>query len=186
MNQNFDFLTLPDELTTGSSIMPHKKNPDVFELIRARCNRLQALPNEISLIMANLPSGYHRDMQLIKENFIPAFQDINDCLRIANFMVQHLKVKDNILQDPKYLYIFSVEVVNNLVLDGMPFRDAYKKVGMDIENKQFKALTEIHHTHEGSIGNLMNEHLRTNMKAVSNDFHFEKIDHAFNSLLSRS
>ncbi|MFN8414707.1 MAG: argininosuccinate lyase [Cytophagaceae bacterium] len=185
MNQNFDFLTLPDELTTGSSIMPHKKNPDVFELIRARCNRLQALPNEISLIMANLPSGYHRDMQLIKENFIPAFQDINDCLRIANFMVQHLKVKDNILQDPKYLYIFSVEVVNNLVLEGMPFRDAYKKVGMDIENKQFKALTEIHHTHEGSIGNLMNDHLQKNMQTVTQDFQFGKIDKAFNSLLQR-
>ncbi|MCU0417498.1 MAG: argininosuccinate lyase [Cytophagaceae bacterium] len=185
MNQNFDFLTLPDELTTGSSIMPHKKNPDVFELIRARCNRLQALPNEISLIMANLPSGYHRDMQLIKENFIPAFQDINDCLRIANFMIQHLKVKDNILQDPKYLYIFSVEVVNNLVLEGMPFRDAYKKVGMDIENKQFKALTEIYHTHEGSIGNLMNERLQNNMKSVTQDFNFETIDQAFHSLLSR-
>lgn len=186
MNQNFDILTLPDELTTGSSIMPHKKNPDVFELIRARCNRLQALPNEISLIMANLPSGYHRDMQLIKENFIPAFQDINDCLRIANFMVQHLKVKDNILQDPKYLYIFSVEVVNNLVLEGMPFRDAYKKVGMDIENKQFKALTEIHHTHEGSIGNLMNDHLKKNMQEVTADFSFGKIDQAFNALLKRS
>ncbi|MGN6645830.1 MAG: argininosuccinate lyase [Cytophaga sp.] len=185
MNQNFDFMTLPDELTTGSSIMPHKKNPDVFELIRARCNRLQALPNEISMIMANLPSGYHRDMQLIKENFIPAFQDINDCLRIANFMLKQVKVKENIVKDPKYLYMYSVEVVNNMVLEGTPFRDAYKKVGGMIENKTFTALDTINHTHEGSIGNLMHQEIKASMQKVLDAFEFNKMDIAVQNLLTK-
>jgi len=186
MNQNFDFMTLPDELTTGSSIMPHKKNPDVFELIRARSNRLQALPNEIALIMANLPSGYHRDMQLIKENFIPAFQDINDCLRIANFMLKQVKIKENTVKDPKYLYMYSVEVVNNMVLQGIPFRDAYKQVGAMIENKTFTALDTIHHTHEGSIGNLMNKEIQLSLNKTLNEFGFQKTDEAIAHLLKRS
>jgi len=185
MNQNFDFITLPDELTTGSSIMPHKKNPDVFELIRARSNRLQALPNEIALIMANLPSGYHRDMQLIKENFIPAFQDINDCLRIANFMLKQVKIKENTVKDPKYLYMYSVEIVNNMVLQGVPFRDAYKQVGAMIENKTFTALDTIHHTHEGSIGNLMNNEIKMSINKTLNEFGFSKTDNAISNLLNR-
>jgi argininosuccinate lyase len=183
MNQNFNFITFPDELTTGSSIMPHKKNPDVFELIRARCNRMHALTNEINLIMANLPSGYHRDMQLIKENFIPAFQDINDCLILANYMLENIIIKKDCVKDPKYTYMYSVEVVNNLVLQGMPFRDAYKKVGMDIENQAFKALEEIHHTHEGSIGNLMNESNQHNMSQLLEQFNFNKVDTAIQALL---
>lgn len=176
MNQNFGFVTFPDHLTTGSSIMPHKKNPDVFELIRAKCNKIQALPNEISLMTNNLPSGYHRDLQIIKENFILAFEELNSCLVIAKYMLEHIRIKDHILEDDKYKYLFSVEVVNNLVLQGMPFRDAYKKVGMDIENGDFTVPEKINHTHEGSIGNLMNEAIVTMMDNVLADFKFEKVE----------
>ncbi|WMJ75606.1 argininosuccinate lyase [Cytophagaceae bacterium ABcell3] len=183
MNQNFGFITFPDELTTGSSIMPHKKNPDVFELIRAKCNKLQALPNEISLITTNLPSGYHRDLQLIKENFLPAFEDINDCLRIATFMLENIIVKENILDDEKYKYLFSVEVVNQLVLEGVPFRDAYKRVGLLIENNEFARPENITHSHEGSIGNLCNEQIKEEMESIYQSFNFEKADKKLQALL---
>ena len=176
MNQNFGFITFPDHLTTGSSIMPHKKNPDVFELIRAKCNKIQALPNEISLMTNNLPSGYHRDLQIIKENFIPAFQELSSCLHLAGYMLENIKIKENILQDDKYKYLYSVEVVNQLVLDGMPFRDAYKKVGMDIEKGEFSIPEKINHTHEGSIGNLMNQEIAQMMDEVLKDFNFEKVE----------
>ena len=183
MNQNFGFVTFPDELTTGSSIMPHKKNPDVFELIRAKCNKLQALPNEIAMITTNLPSGYHRDLQIIKESFLPAFSDLNDCLKLAGFMLKNIKVKENILKDEKYKYLFSVEVVNNLVLTGVPFRDAYKKVGGDIESGTFTPSTDINHTHEGSIGNLMNDAIQKEMKKTLSEFNFDKVDDAVKALL---
>jgi len=184
MNQNFGFISFPEELTTGSSIMPHKKNPDVFELTRAKCNKIQSLPNEISLITANLPSGYHRDLQIIKENFIPAFEDINACLSIVTFALDQIIVKDKILEDDKYKYLFTVEVVNQLVLDGMPFRDAYKKVGMMVENNEFKAPSSIHHTHEGSIGNLMLTEITNSMNEVIKNFNFNKVDLAYHKLLS--
>lgn len=183
MNQNFGFISFPEELTTGSSIMPHKKNPDVFELIRAKSNRLQSLPNEIALITGNLPSGYHRDLQIIKENFIPAFEEINACLRIMTFALGQVIVKDKILEDDKYKYLFTVEVVNQLVLDGMPFRDAYKKVGRLVENNAFSAPEKIHHTHEGSIGNLMNEEIKKRMEEAIASFNFHKVDIAYESLL---
>lgn len=183
MNQNFGFLTFPDHLTTGSSIMPHKKNPDVFELIRAKCNKLQSLPNEIALITNNLPSGYHRDLQIIKENFVPAFDELNSCLKIANYMLQNIIVKNDILKDEKYQYLFSVEVVNNLVLDGMPFRDAYKKVGLDIEKGEFTIPGSINHTHEGSIGNLMNEAIKRQMNKVLGEFNFEIVERKLAELL---
>ncbi len=154
LNQNFAFISFPDELTTGSSIMPHKKNPDVFELIRAKCNTLQSLPNEIALLTTNLPSGYHRDFQLLKEKVFPAFRTLNDCLEMTGLMLSHIKIKDNILVDEKYKFLFSVEEVNKLVLSGVPFRDAYKKIGKDIEDGKFTYSTKINHTHEGSIGNL--------------------------------
>ncbi|WP_028981394.1 argininosuccinate lyase [Sporocytophaga myxococcoides] len=183
MNQNFGFITFPDELTTGSSIMPHKKNPDVFELIRARCNRIQSLPNEISLITSNLPSGYHRDLQIIKENFLPAFEDLNNCLQIAAYMLGQIKVKSNLLKDEKYKYLFSVEVVNQMVLDGTPFRDAYKQVGALIEENQFKAPETINHTHEGSIGNLMNEEITASFDNIFDQFHFELVQQAYEKLV---
>jgi len=183
MNQNFGFITFPDELTTGSSIMPHKKNPDVFELIRARCNRIQSLPNEISLITSNLPSGYHRDLQIIKENFLPAFEDLNNCLQIAAYMLGQIKVKTNLLKDEKYKYLFSVEVVNQMVLDGTPFRDAYKQVGALIEENKFKAPETINHTHEGSIGNLMNEEITASFDNIFDQFHFELVEQAYEKLV---
>ncbi|WP_045459721.1 argininosuccinate lyase [Sporocytophaga myxococcoides] len=183
MNQNFGFITFPDELTTGSSIMPHKKNPDVFELIRARCNRIQSLPNEISLVTANLPSGYHRDLQIIKENFLPAFEDLNNCLQIAAYMLGQIKVKSNLLKDDKYKYLFSVEVVNQMVLDGTPFRDAYKQVGALIEENKFKAPETINHTHEGSIGNLMNEEITASFDNIFDQFHFELVEQAYEKLV---
>lgn len=157
LNQNFGFISFPDSLTTGSSIMPHKKNPDVFEIMRARCNRIQALPNELILLMNNLPSGYHRDCQLTKEGLFPAFQSIKECLEMMDFMLYHIDVKDNIIEDAKYKYMFSVENVNQQVLNGIPFRDAYKNIGLAIENKEFKPNYDIQHTHEGSIGNLCND-----------------------------
>lgn len=166
MNQNFGFVTFPDELTTGSSIMPHKKNPDVFELIRAKCNKLQALPNELTLLTNNLPSGYHRDMQLTKESLFPAIQELKSCLKMTAFMLKHIEVKDKILNDKKYRYLYSVEAVNKQVLAGVPFRDAYKNVGDAIENNSFNPSIELNHTHAGSIGNLCNDLIMKHMKAL--------------------
>jgi len=163
INQNFGFITFPDNLTTGSSIMPHKKNPDVFELVRAKCNMLQALPNELTLLTNNLPSGYHRDMQMTKECLFPAIVTLKDCLQITTYMLQHITVKSDIFKDPKYAYLFSVEVVNNQVLSGIPFREAYKNVGNDIEKGKFKVPEKINHTHEGSIGNLCNKQIKALM-----------------------
>ena len=183
LNQNFGFISFPDELTTGSSIMPHKKNPDVFELIRSHCNRIQALPNEIMMMTVNLPSGYHRDLQLLKEHIIPAFENLNACLQMAGLMLTNVKVKENILEDEKYQFLFSVEEVNKLVLQGMPFRDAYKKIGNDIEQQQFTHHTSVNHTHEGSIGNLCNQQISNNMDAVLERFNFGKINLALQQLL---
>lgn len=160
MNQNFGFITFPNELTTGSSIMPHKKNPDVFELVRAKCNRIQALPNELTLLINNLPSGYHRDMQLTKECLFPAIIELSNCLDMLVLMFENSFIKNDIISDKKYQNIFTVEVVNKLVLSGMPFREAYKEVAMQIENNTFKAETTVNHTHEGSIGNLCNDKIK--------------------------
>jgi len=184
LNQNFGFISFPDELTTGSSIMPHKKNPDVFELIRARCNQLQGLPNDIAMSTANLPSGYHRDMQLLKEILFPAIQHLKDCLRMAHLMLSNIKVKESILDDDKYKFIFSVEEVNKLVLSGMPFRDAYNKVGLDIEQGNYHPATTVQHTHEGSIGNLCLEDITRSMAQATADFNFEKVDAALRKLLA--
>jgi argininosuccinate lyase len=182
LNQNFSFISFPDELTTGSSIMPHKKNPDVFELIRAKCNSLQSLPNEIALLIANLPSGYHRDLQLLKEKLFPAIQTLKDCLRMTHLMLSAIEVTDNILADEKYKYLFSVEEVNKLVLAGMPFRDAYKKVGLDIEQGKFSYSTYVNHTHEGSIGNLMNDQIKNSFEKIIAEFNFQKAHLALESL----
>ncbi|MFD2999003.1 argininosuccinate lyase [Pontibacter toksunensis] len=184
MNQNFNFITLPDSLTTGSSIMPHKKNPDVFELLRGKCNKLQALPTEISMLLINLPSGYHRDLQLLKENLFPAFSELQSCLQMMAFMVEQVQVKENILQDEKYQYLFSVDAVNALVLEGMPFRDAYKKVGADIEAGTFSPTAKVTHTHEGSIGNLCNEEIAIQMQQALAQFNFECVEAAYARLLS--
>jgi argininosuccinate lyase len=183
LNQNFGFISFPDELTTGSSIMPHKKNPDVFELIRARCNQLQALPNDIALMIANLPSGYHRDMQLLKEILFPAIQSLKDCIQMAQLMLSSILVKQNILADEKYKFLFSVEEVNKLVLSGMPFRDAYKKVGLDIEQGNYSPSIDIQHTHEGSIGNLCLDEIQKSMDKVIHKFGFEKVNQALLKLL---
>lgn len=184
LNQNFAFISFPDELTTGSSIMPHKKNPDVFELIRSHCNRIQALPNEIMLMTTNLPSGYHRDLQLIKEHIIPAFKNLNDCLTMAAFMLNNIHVNKDLLQDEKYKYLFSVEEVNKLVLQGIPFRDAYKQVGADIEAGKFAHSGTPNHTHEGSIGNLCNEEIQAEMYNIMQKFNFDKVKIALQRLLS--
>ncbi|MEM9648065.1 MAG: argininosuccinate lyase, partial [Bacteroidota bacterium] len=164
MSQNFDFISFPNELTTGSSIMPHKKNPDVFELIRAKCNKIQAVPNQLTLITNNLPSGYHRDLQLVKEVLVPAIQDIKACLELMAFSLKEIKINTEILEDPKYDYLFSVDTLNELVKSGMPFRDAYKSMGKAIENGNFKAKRNIHHTHEGSLGNLCLEEIKGKME----------------------
>lgn len=164
MNQNFGFISFPDELTTGSSIMPHKKNPDVFELIRAKCNRIQAVPNELTLLINNLPSGYHRDMQITKEALFPAITELLNCLTTCRLMLQHIVIKDDILTDEKYIHLFSVERVNELVLQGPPFRDAYKQVGKEIEEGRFKAPTQLSHTHTGSMGNLCNDEIERGME----------------------
>jgi argininosuccinate lyase len=184
LNQNFAFISFPDELTTGSSIMPHKKNPDVFELIRSHCNRIQALPNEIMLMTTNLPSGYHRDLQLIKEHIIPAFQNLNDCLQMTGLMLSHIEIKKDLLQDEKYKFLFSVEEVNKLVLEGMPFRDAYKKVGAAIEAGSFTHSASPAHTHEGSIGNLCNDKIESMMHDIIQKFNFDKVKIALQQLLS--
>lgn len=184
MNQNFGFISFPDELTTGSSIMPHKKNPDVFELIRSRCNQLAALPNTIALMTSNLPSGYHRDLQLIKEVLFPAIQELKECLRMMHLMLSNISIKEDILRDEKYQYLFSVEEVNKLVLAGVPFRDAYKKVGSAIEQGTFQPSTAIHHTHEGSIGNLCNDKLQKLMQKEMAAFHVEQVKAAIDKLLA--
>lgn len=183
--QNFGFVKLPDECTTGSSIMPHKKNPDVFELTRAKCNKIQALPQQIMMIMNNLPSGYFRDLQIIKEVFLPAFEELEDCLQMATYIMEKIKINEHILDDDKYLYMFSVEEVNRLVSEGMPFRDAYKKVGLDIETGNFSHDKTVHHTHAGSIGNLCNDKIEELMQQVVSGFNFEKVIQAENSLLGR-
>ena len=182
-SQNFGFVTLPEELTTGSSIMPHKKNPDVAELLRAKTNRLKALPTEITLVMSNLPSGYHRDMQLLKEILMPAFDEILNCLDVATFMLEHLEVKPNLLTDEKYDLMFSVERVNELVMQGIPFRDAYKQVGKEIGDGTYKASRELVHTHEGSIGNLENDKISVMMTAEMKRFGFKKVHEAIENLL---
>lgn len=182
-SQNFNFVKLPDECTTGSSIMPHKKNPDVFELIRAKCNKIQGLPQQIMLIANNLPSGYFRDLQIIKEIFVPAFQELSDCLEMATYIIQKMTVNEDILKDDKYLYIFSVEEVNRLVLEGVPFRDAYKQVGLDIEAGNFKHTKEVYHTHEGSIGNPCNDEIVALEEATLKSFNFDKIKQAEKQLL---
>ena len=183
-SQNFAFVKLPNDCTTGSSIMPHKKNPDVFELTRAKCNKLQGLPQQITLIMNNLPSGYFRDLQIIKEVFLPAFQELRDCLQMTTYIINKIKVNEDILSDSRYDLIFSVEEVNRLVTGGMPFRDAYKKVGLDIEAGKFTPCKEVHHTHEGSIGNLCTEQIAALMDNVWNGFNFEKMESAEKALLN--
>ena len=183
-SQNFGFIKLPDEYTTGSSIMPHKKNPDVFELSRAKCNKLQALPTEITLITNNLPSGYFRDMQLIKEIFLPSFDELNNCISMIGRMIGEIKVNKEVINDEKYTYIFSVEEVNRLVLEGMPFRDAYKKVGLDIENGKFTHDRKVNHTHEGSIGNLCNEQIELLKQNIVDQFDFTAIEAAESELLN--
>ncbi len=184
-SQNFGFVKLPDECTTGSSIMPHKKNPDVFELTRAKCNKLQSLPQQIMMIANNLPSGYFRDLQIIKEVFLPAFQELKDCLQMTTYIINKIKVNEDILNDDKYLYIFSVEEVNRLAREGMPFRDAYKKVGLDIEAGKFTHNKQVSHTHEGSLGNLCNEQITSLMQQVVKGFNFSNMIAAEKTLLGR-
>lgn len=166
MCQNFGFVKFPDELTTGSSIMPHKKNPDVFEIMRGKCNRLQGLPNEVALLTTNLPLGYNRDLQLLKDIIFPATDELVNCLDMAEFMLRHIKVNEDILSDPKYDYLFTVEDVNRLALSGMPFRDAYKTVGMQVQRGEYTPTRSVHHTHEGSIGNLCNDRIAAKMQRV--------------------
>ena len=182
-SQNFGFIKLPDQFTTGSSIMPHKKNPDVFELTRAKCNKLQGLPQQIILISNNLPSGYFRDLQIIKEVFLPAFDELKDCLRMVTHMMREVKVNEHILDDDKYSLLFSVEEVNRRVLAGMPFRDAYKQVGLDIEADKFVPSKSVNHTHEGSIGNLCNEPIAAMMRSVIGSFSFERMNEAEKKLI---
>lgn len=186
MNQHFRFIGFPEELTTGSSIMPHKKNPDVFELIRARGNQLQALAGEITLMTANLPSGYHRDLQLLKEHLFPAFGQLRDCLSMATLMLEHVEVRKDILAEEQYKHLFSVEAVNQLVLQGVPFRDAYQQVGRDIAQGRFQYQGELHHTHEGSLGRLCNDRIRAMMDEVMAGFPFDRVHTALERLRSAS
>jgi argininosuccinate lyase len=184
-SQNFGFLTLPDELTTGSSIMPHKKNPDVFELIRAKCNKIQALPNEIDHIWINLPSGYFRDMQIIKESFLPVFNDLKNCLEMSSYAVSRIIPVENVLKNERYRYVFSVEEVNRLVVKGTPFREAYKKVASQINEGSYKPDYSVRHTHEGSLGNLCNDKILLKLEAILKLFGFENKDMAVRKLLMR-
>jgi len=184
LSQNFAFVSYPDTLTTGSSIMPHKKNPDVWEIMRGKCNRLQALPNDVAMMTTNLPSGYHRELQLLKELLFPAFADLKNCLHMATFMLQHIKVKTDILNDPKYAYLFSVEEVNRMVLDGTPFRDAYKQVGLAIEQGNFNPDKKVNHSHEGSIGNLNNAEITASMNKLLANFNFDKVQKAVDNLVA--
>ena len=183
-SQNFGFIKLPDQFTTGSSIMPHKKNPDVFELTRAKCNKIQGLPQQITLIANNLPSGYFRDLQIIKELFLPAFDELKDCLQMVTHMMREVKVNEHILDDDRYALMFSVEEVNRRVVAGVPFRDAYKQVGLEIEAGQFKPNKQVAHTHEGSIGNLCNEQIAQLMQTVVKGFGFERMNQAEKQLLN--
>ena len=185
MNQNFGFLTFPDHLTTGSSIMPHKKNPDVFELLRARCNKIQNIATEIGMTTGNLPSGYHRDFQIMKESFFDGLQDTKTCLEITEYMLEHIIIKEEIINDNRYRFLFSVEAVNKLVLEGMSFRDAYKKIGRDIESGNYEDATQVNHTHEGSIGNLCNEQIQAKLEKALAGFGFEKVKEAEKGLLGR-
>ena len=182
-SQNFGFIKLHDAFTTGSSIMPHKKNPDVFELTRAKCNKLQGVPEQIMLITSNLPSGYFRDLQIIKEVFLPTFDELKDILRMVTLMMEHITVNEHILDDTRYDLMFSVEEVNRLATEGMPFRDAYKKVGLDIEAGRFTPVKEVHHTHEGSIGNLCTAEIRALMECVLEGFNFQKAHEAIAALV---
>ena len=184
LNQNFGFISFPDELTTGSSIMPHKKNPDVFELIRSHCNSIKALPTEIMMMTTNLPSGYHRDLQLLKEHLFPAFRTLKDCIEMAGLMLSNVEIKKDILADEKYKYLFSVEEVNKLVSKGMPFRDAYKKIGLDIEAGKFSYDPKVQHTHEGSIGNLCTMEIKIQMQKVVDSFSFASVHAAIEKLLA--
>ena len=183
-SQNFAFVKLPNECTTGSSIMPHKKNPDVFELTRAKCNKMQAMPQQIMLIMNNLPSGYFRDLQIIKEIFLPAFEELRDCLQMTTYIISKIQVNEHILDDARYDLMFSVEEVNRRAASGTPFRDAYKQVGLEIEAGQFVPVKEVQHTHEGSIGNLCNDRIAALMEEVLKDFHFERMTQAEQKLIS--
>ena len=182
LNQNFDFISFPVELTTGSSIMPHKKNPDVFEMIRSHCNRIKALSNEIMMMTTNLPSGYHRDLQLLKEHLFPAFKNLKNCIEMAGLMLSSIEIKKDILADEKYKFLFSVEEVNKLVSAGIPFRDAYKKIGLDIVAGDFKYDRSVHHTHEGSIGNLCTEEIKKQMQKIVDSFPFASVNNAIKNL----
>jgi argininosuccinate lyase len=183
-SQNFGFISLPEEMTTGSSIMPHKKNPDVAEILRGKANKLKGLAAEIAFVQTNLPSGYHREMQLIKEIIMPALDDFLDTLSVATFMIQNLKIKENLLADPKFDLLFSVENVNQKVIEGMPFRDAYRAIGGEIESGTYSPIKDLRHTLEGSIGNLCTEEINTMMQEVLNSFNFEKVHEAFEKLLN--
>ena len=182
-SQNFGFIKLHDAFTTGSSIMPHKKNPDVFELTRAKCNKIQAVPEQVMMICNNLPSGYFRDLQIIKEVFLPTFDELKDILRMVTLMMEHITVNEHILDDSRYDLMFSVEEVNRLATEGMPFRDAYKKVGLDIEAGKFTPVKQVNHTHEGSVGNLCTAQIKALMDDVLAGFHFEKVDDAIEKLV---
>ncbi|MCK4344809.1 MAG: argininosuccinate lyase [Bacteroidales bacterium] len=182
-SQNFDFFSFPDEFTTGSSIMPHKKNPDVFELIRAKCNKIQSVPNDIALITANLPSGYHRDFQILKEIYLPAFSTLADCIQMTILLLSHIKIKNNILDEKRYKYMFSVEEINKKVKAGMSFREAYKEVAKEIAENKYQPDKKLLHTHEGSIGNLCNDKIRSKMEEVISEFDFSKADEAIKNLL---
>ncbi|MFC4263951.1 argininosuccinate lyase [Ferruginibacter yonginensis] len=184
VNQQFNFISFPEQLTTGSSIMPHKKNPDVFELVRAHCNNIQALPQQVTLLTNNLPSGYQRDMQLLKMHIMPAFDQLQQCLQMMHLMLQHIEVTPNLLENEQYQYLFSVEAVNKLVLQGMPFRDAYKQIGTEIEQGAFSYSPVVHHTHEGSIGNLCNEQITAAMQQIVHKFNFDKVKIALQQLIS--
>jgi argininosuccinate lyase len=185
-SQNFGFIRLPDEFTTGSSIMPHKKNPDVFELTRAKCNLIQCIPQQITAISNNLPSGYFRDLQITKEVFLPSFANLSDCLRMTSLMMQSIQVNKHILDDEKYALLFSVEKVNEQVLHGVPFREAYKQVGLSIEAGDFVSEKKVNHTHEGSIGNLCNEKIAAMKEQIIREFKFEKVENALSKLLLQS
>lgn len=182
MGQNFGFISFPDELTTGSSIMPHKKNPDVFELVRGRCNQLLALPNELQLILSNLPSGYHRDLQQLKDHLFPGIQTLKQCLDIVDFSIQQVKVKPDVINDSRYDYLFTVELVNQLVLDGMPFRDAYKEVGRQVEEGTYKPNRDIKHTHLGSVGNPANDLIAAKIDRELAKFPFDHVRKSFETL----
>lgn len=186
LSQNFGFISYPPELTTGSSIMPHKKNPDVWEIMRGKCNLLQAVPNQIAMLTTNLPSGYHRELQLLKEVLFPAIGSIKECLTMAHYMLSHVSVREGILEDKMYDYIFSVETVNNLAANGMPFREAYRKVGLDIENGDFNPQRSVNHTHEGSIGNLCLESVKTEFSTILQQFEFERFLEAEKKLTKKA